>query len=50
MATPPLAASIRRTSSGMFLGWSQTARAEECEKITGATEVASASRIVVAAT
>lgn len=50
MATPPLAASIRSTSSGMLRGWSQTARAEECEKITGATDVASASRMVVAAT
>lgn len=34
----------------MLRGWSQTARAEECEKTTGAAETARASRIVVAAT
>ncbi|GAA3302968.1 hypothetical protein GCM10020295_50290 [Streptomyces cinereospinus] len=34
----------------MLRGWSQTARAEECEKITGAEVVSSASRMVVAAT
>lgn len=34
----------------MLRGWSHTARAEEWEKITGATEVSSASRMVVAAT
>lgn len=34
----------------MLRGWSQTAREEECENITGASEVASASRMVVAAT
>lgn len=34
----------------MLRGWSQIARDEECEKITGAVEVSSASRIVVAAT
>lgn len=50
IATPPLAGSSASTSSGMLRGWSQTARAEECEKITGASETASASRIVVAAT
>ena len=34
----------------MLRGWSQTARDEEWEKITGAVDVSSASRIVVAAT
>ena len=38
------------TSSGMLRGWSHTARAEECEKITGASLTRSASRMVDAAT
>ena len=50
IATPPLAGSRSSTSSGMLRGWSQTAREEEWEKITGATDVTSASRMVVAAT
>lgn len=50
IAMPPLADSRSRTSSGMLRGWSHTAREDECEKITGAVEVSSASRIVVAAT
>ncbi len=50
IATPPLPGSSSSTSSGTLRGWSHTARADECEKITGATEVASAARIVVAAT
>ena len=36
IAMPPLAGSRSSTSSGMLRGWSQTARAEEWEKITGA--------------
>ena len=47
---PPFAGSRASTSSGMLRGWSQTAREEECEKITGAVEVSSASRMVFAAT
>ncbi len=50
IATPPLAGSWASTSSGMLRGWSQTARDEECEKITGASLVASASRMVPAET
>ena len=50
IAMPPLAGSRASTSSGMLRGWSQTARAEECEKITGAPVASSASRMVVAAT
>ena len=38
IATPPFAGSRASTSSGMLRGWSQTAREEEWEKITGATE------------
>ena len=38
------------TSSGTLRGWSQTARAEECEKITGASVTRSASRMVEGAT
>lgn len=34
----------------MLRGWSHTAREDEWEKITGATDVSSAARIVVAAT
>ena len=36
MQMPPLPASRASTSSGTLRGWSDTARAEECEKITGA--------------
>lgn len=50
IATPPLAGSCASTSSGMLRGWSQTARAEECEKITGAVLTRSASRMVSAET
>ncbi len=37
MQTPPLPASRASTSSGTLRGWSHTARAEECEKSTGAS-------------
>ena len=47
MQMPPLPASRARMASGTFRGWSQTASAEECEKITGASAVSSASLIVV---
>ncbi len=47
---PPLAGSWASTSSGMLRGWSQTARAEECEKITGASVTRRASRMVSAET
>ena len=46
MQTPPLSASRASTSSGTLRGVSQTARAELCEKITGAAATSSASRIV----
>ncbi len=50
MQMPPLPASRARTSSGTLRGWSVTARAEEWEKITGASVTSRAARIVVAAT
>ena len=50
MQTPPLPASRASTSSGTLRGWSHTARAEECEKITGASVTSSASRMVSADT
>ncbi|MDQ0813039.1 hypothetical protein QFZ63_004753 [Streptomyces sp. B3I7] len=50
IATPPLPGSRSSTSSGMLRGWSQTARAEECEKTTGAEVVSSAARMVAGAT
>ena len=46
MQTPPLPASRASTSSGTLRGWSQTARALEWEKITGASAASSASRMV----
>ena len=42
MTTPPFLARRRSTSSGTLRGWSVTARALECEKITGASETSSA--------
>ena len=50
MHTPPLAGSRSSTSSGTLRGWSQSARAEECEKTTGASVVSRASRMVSAET
>ncbi len=50
MHTPPLSASLPSTSSGTLRGWSVSARADEWEKITGASVASSAARIVVAAT
>src|SRR5690606_22619885 len=50
MHTPPLPGSAASTSSGTLRGTSQTARAEECEKITGASLTRSAARIVSAET
>ncbi len=46
MHTPPLPGSRASTSSGTLRGLSQTARALECEKITGAAATSSASCIV----
>ena len=46
MHTPPLPASRASTSSGTLRGMSQSARALEWEKITGASATSSASRIV----
>jgi hypothetical protein len=46
MQTPPLSASRASTSSGTLRGLSQSARAEEWLKITGAAATSSASRIV----
>ena len=46
ITTPPLAGTSRRMSSGTLRGWSVTARAPECEKITGASVTSSAARIV----
>jgi hypothetical protein len=50
MHTPPFAGSAASTSSGTLRGWSVTARQDECVNSTGARVVASASRMVVAAT
>ncbi len=50
MQTPPLPGSAASTSSGTSRGWSVTARHDKCVNTTGAEDVASASRIVVAAT
>ena len=47
MTTPPLAGSAASTSSGTSRTWSVSARHDECEKITGARETSSASRMVV---
>ncbi len=46
ITTPPFACTACSTSSGTLRGWSQSARAEECEKITGASETRSASSMV----
>ena len=46
MTTPPLPGTRRRISSGTLRGWSVTARAPECEKITGASATSSAAAIV----
>ena len=46
ITTPPFAFIFARTASGTFRGWSQSARAEEWEKMTGASETRSASSIV----
>ena len=46
ITTPPFAFIFARTASGTLRGWSQTARAEEWEKTTGASETRSASSIV----
>jgi hypothetical protein len=50
MQTPSLPVSVRSTSSGTFRGTSQTARADEWLKITGALVTRSACRIVSAET
>ena len=50
MHTPPLSARRASTSSGTLRGWSHSARAEECEKITGAWVVSRAARMVSADT
>ena len=50
MQTPPLAGNAASTSSGTLRGVSHRASAEEWLKMTGASVVSSASRIVVAAT
>ncbi len=50
MHTPSLPASVSSTSSGAFRGTSQTARADEWLKITGALVTRSACRIVSADT
>ena len=47
MTTPPFAGSLRRTASGTLRGTSVRARAEEWEKITGASDTRSASSMVV---
>ena len=46
ITTPPFAFIFARTESGTLRGWSHTARAEEWEKMTGASETRSASCIV----
>ena len=46
ITTPPFFGSWRRTASGTLRGTSVTARADECEKITGAVDTRSASSIV----
>ena len=48
ISTPPLAGSCAITSSGTLREMSTSARAAACEKITGAFDTASASRIVSA--
>ena len=46
ITTPPFFGSCRRTASGTLRGTSVSARADECEKITGAAETRSASSMV----
>ena len=46
ITTPPFFGSCCRMASGTLRGTSVTARADECEKITGAAETRSASSIV----
>ena len=46
ITTPPLAGSRLRIESGTFRTWSVSARADECEKITGALVTSSASLMV----
>ncbi|MNR03384.1 hypothetical protein D3C85_1192740 [compost metagenome] len=46
MTMPPLAGIWRSTASGTLRGWAVTARADECEKITGAVETRMASVMV----
>ena len=46
MITPPFFGSICRMLSGTLRGWSFSARASECEKITGACVTRIASAIV----
>jgi hypothetical protein len=50
ITTPPFAFTAVSTSSGTLRGWSQIARADECEKITGASDTRSASCIVAGET
>ena len=50
MQSPLFSARRSSTSSGTLRGRSQTARAEECEKMTGASVASRASRIVSAET
>ena len=50
MTTPPFAGTRRRISSGTLRTWSVTARAPECEKITGASVTSSAAAIVAGET
>jgi hypothetical protein len=47
---PPFFGSFSRTSSGTLRTWSQRARAEEWEKMTGASATLSASSIVAGVT
>ncbi len=46
MTTPPFSGRRRSTSSGTLRGWSVTARADEWEKITGASVTSRTSCIV----
>ncbi len=46
ITTPPFFGSMASTSSGTFLGTLHRARAEECEKMIGASVTASASFMV----
>ena len=50
MQIPPLAGSRDSTSSGTLRGWSHSARALECEKMTGACAASRAAVIVAGAT